>query len=256
MNLADLAVQTYCFRAFKDNRDVVAAVRECGLANVELSSVHVNYADDEEADKALEVYRSAGIGIVGMGVIPLKNDEAALRKAFEFTKRAGGSVVSISFAPSGFEDVTRIAAGLAEEYDLLLAIHNHGGRHWLGNTQMLRHVFSVTSERIGLCLDTAWALDAGEDPVAMAKTFRNRLYSLHLKDFVFDRARKPEDVPVGTGNLDLKGLLAYLEESGFAGPLILEYEGDVDNPVPAVKKCVEGVRRQWSEVSPGGTQQA
>ena len=34
--------------------------------------------------------------------------------------------------------------------------------------------------------------------------FGKRMYGVHVKDFVFDRAGKWEDVVVGTGNLKLK----------------------------------------------------
>ena len=86
-------------------------------------------------------------------------------------------------------------------------------------------------------------LDSGSDPLAVAKQFRERLFGVHLKDFVFDRAGKPEDVIIGTGNLDLNGLLAYLDETAFDGTLTLEYEGDYNAPIPATKQCVEAVRR-------------
>jgi len=109
---------------------------------------------------------------------------------------------------------------------------------------MLAAVFAQTGPAIGLTLDAAWALDAGENPVALAEKFADRLYGLHLKDFVFDRARRPQDVVVGTGNLDLPGLFATLRKVGFAGSLILEYEGDVQNPVPALKQCVAAVARE------------
>jgi sugar phosphate isomerase/epimerase len=115
-----------------------------------------------------------------------------------------------------------------------VGIHNHGGPHWLGCARTLQWVFDQTSERIGLCLDTAWALDSREDPVAMAERFGSRLHGVHIKDFVFDRARQPEDVIVGTGNLDLPGLLKTMDAVGFSGAVVLEYEGDVENPVPAL----------------------
>ena len=85
-------------------------------------------------------------------------------------------------------------------------------------------------------------LDSGEDPLAIARKFRSRLYGTHIKDFVFDRAGRPEDVVVGTGNLDLSAYLAYLRDTDYQGYLTLEYEGDADNPVPALKECVEAIR--------------
>jgi sugar phosphate isomerase/epimerase len=105
-------------------------------------------------------------------------------------------------------------------------------------------VFAQASPRIGLSLDTAWALDAGEDPVKMIEEFGPRLALVHLKDFVFDRARKPEDVVVGTGNLPLPNVAAALAKAGFDGELVIEYEGDVANPVPALTACVQAIRRE------------
>jgi sugar phosphate isomerase/epimerase len=108
---------------------------------------------------------------------------------------------------------------------------------------MLAQVFKNTSDRIGLCLDTAWAMHAHEDPIAMAEQFGDRLYGLHIKDFVFDRAGQHKDVVVGTGNLDLGKLNATLKAVDFDGVAVLEYEGDVSNPVPALSECVAAIRQ-------------
>ena len=65
-------------------------------------------------------------------------------------------------------------------------------------------------------------------------------------------AEDPQVVPVdgnvqtlrvGTGNLDLPKLMTVLKQSNFTGPLVIEYEGDVENPVPALKKCVEALKK-------------
>jgi len=76
----------------------------------------------------------------------------------------------------------------------------------------------------------------------MATRFGDRLYGTHIKDFVFDRARRSEDVIVGTGNLDLPAFVELLEASPTLKFAVLEYEGDVENPVPALKECVTAVR--------------
>ena len=104
---------------------------------------------------------------------------------------------------------------------------------------MLSHVFVMTVPEIGLCLDTAHALAAGEKPLEWIDRFRNRLYSLHVKDFIFDRSGKPEDVVVGEGNLPLTNLLQKLRDMNFDRPVILEYEGNPANPVPEIKKCLQ-----------------
>ena len=240
----ELGVQSYCFRGFKENERVAELVRECGLSNIELCGVHADFADESGFGRIIETYTSRGVKIISIGVQRFSADEAAERKYFEFAARAGAKVISADFAVDSVPASFRTAEKLADEYDISLAIHNHGGRHWLGPAAMLRQVFASTSARIGLCLDTAWALDSGEDPVAMAETFADRLYGLHFKDFVFDRARKPEDVVVGQGNLALAQLMRALESNGFEGAAVLEYEADVSNPVPALQACVAAIGKE------------
>jgi sugar phosphate isomerase/epimerase len=90
-------------------------------------------------------------------------------------------------------------------------------------------------------------LDSGFDPVEIAQKYQKRLYGLHIKDFIFDRAGNPEDVVVGTGNLKLKALADFLKSINFGGYVTLEYEGDAGNPVPALKKCVEEIRAAFAD---------
>ena len=237
-----LGVQSYTFRHFEEKAELIARCKESGVSNVELCGKHADFEDEATFDETIALLHDNGIQIVSIGVQSFNNDEAAERKNFEFVKKAGVKVMAVNFGVGTMPECFRTAEKLADEYDVNLAIHNHGGYHWLGNRQMLSHVFSTTSPRIGLCLDTAWALDAREDPVRMIRQYGERLYGLHVKDFVFDRARKGEDVVVGTGNLDLPGMVEALREVDFNGYAVLEYEGDVENPVPAVQKCVAAVK--------------
>ncbi len=239
----ELSVQSWCFRHFTEHEQAIERIKACGLSQVELSGAHIDFSDEASFDEAIAAYRDGGMPIPSIGVVKITPDESEARKPFEFARKAGASVLSVDFPVGGAAEAYRVAERLAEAYDVRLGIHNHGGRHWLGNAQTLEQVFAETGERIGLCLDTAWALDAGEDPVAMAERFGDRLFGLHLKDFVFDRARRPEDVVVGTGNLDLPALYGVLKGLDFGGVCVLEYEGDVEDPVPAVSECVQAVRR-------------
>lgn len=240
----ELAVQSYCFRGEKNNSKVIEMIKAVGLSNVELSGVHVDFSDESIFDEVIDLYHRAGVKTCGLGVQNFSGKADVERKWFEFAKRAGATAISATFALGTTPDSFRVAEALADEYDVNLAIHNHGGRHWLGSAEMLNHVFKNTSPRIGLMLDTAWALHSGEDPVAMADRFSERLYGVHLKDFLFDSAGKHRDVIVGTGNLNLPKLFETMRKNGFDGNLILEYEGDVDNPVPSVKECVDAVRKE------------
>lgn len=238
----DLAIQSYCLRGFKDNATVAGKVRDCDLDRIELCGVHVDFRDEASFTDVLSTYHDAGIRIVSIGVEQFADNEARERKLFEFARRAGCPTISADFAPATVPACYRTAEKLAEEYDINLAIHNHGGRHWLGSAQSLEAVFQQTGPRIGLMLDTAWAQHSHEDPVELATRFADRLYGLHVKDFMFDSSGQHRDVVVGTGNLDLASLDAALAASDFAGAVILEYEGDVEDPIPALRECVEKLR--------------
>lgn len=240
--LQALGIQSYCFRGFRDNETVAQMVRELGLSKIELWEGHGAFDDPAGYDAVIATYQRHGVDIICMGQQTFSGQVAVERNWFDFITRAGARTITSNFtvdsAPASFHK----AEALAELYDVRLALHNHGGRHWLGSAEMLRHIFNTTGDRIGLCLDTAWAVDSREDPIALAREFRDRLYGVHLKDFVYDRARTPEDVVIGEGNLKLREFLTALKDIGFAGTLVLEYEGDVNDPLPALKRCVEAVR--------------
>ncbi len=241
----ELAVQSYCFRGFKDNAKVADMVKECGLSRIELCGVHVNMSEPDTFESVVRTYRDAGVSIPSIGAVGIGNDADKARCPFEFAKAAGAGYIAVDFQVDTVPDCFELAARLSREYGIAVGIHNHGGRHWLGSAQMLEAVFGKAPAAVGLCLDTAWALDSHEDPIAMAKRFADRLRMVHLKDFVFDRAGKPEDVVVGTGNLDLPAFFGFLKEMPFEGCATLEYEGDVTDPVPALKKCVDAIRQEW-----------
>jgi len=241
-----LGIQSWCFRGFKTNPEVCTELKKCGVDGIELCGVHVDFNNTESAKAAIATYMDAGIRILATGVNSLSGDAVRDRHLFEFLKLANLKYMSVDFPVSIDKQGLANVEAMAEEYDVRLGIHNHGGNHWLGSQQILGHMFSVTGSRIGLWLDTAWMLDAGANPVAVIKEFGDRVYGVHIKDFTFDTARRPTDVVVGTGNLDLAGMAAALKDAGFNGPAIIEYEGDVENPVPALTQCVEQVRKAFA----------
>lgn len=236
-----LAVQSWCLRHFKDNKKVIELVKEIGLSRIEICGVHCDFNKPETFDDVIGLYQSSGVKIVSLGVENYGVDETAARNRFTFAKKAGCKTISVHFSPATFLAALPMTYKLCDEFGVNVSIHNHGSYHWLGSGEILDWVFSITRSCVGLNMDTAWALDASQDPVKWADKYASRLYATHIKDFVFDRAGKPSDVVVGTGNLDLKGLLATLKKNGFKGEAILEYEGDVENPIPALKQCVAAV---------------
>jgi inosose dehydratase len=248
MGKSPLSVQSFCFRDFKDNHETAGLVKEIGLSAIEICGIHCDFGDQSGHQSCIDTYSRAGVRIASIGVNGLSSREAN-KPFFEFAKKAGLKVMSVNFSlDDRIEDSLKTADAMAEEYGIDLGIHNHGGHHWLGNNDSLAWVFSKTSRRVGLCLDTAWALDARMDPIKTIRTFGDRLHVVHLKDFVFNRDRTQEDVIVGTGNIDLGETRQALKEVGFEGEAIIEYEGDRANPVPSLRECVIKIRSELSEI--------
>ena len=59
----------------------------------------------------------------------------------------------------------------------------------LGAPWAIEALFAKSSDRIGLCLDTAWMLDSGFDPVEIAKKYQKRLCLLYTSPSPRDRTR-------------------------------------------------------------------
>jgi sugar phosphate isomerase/epimerase len=236
----NLGIQSYCFRKFLPMRELVSALGEAGLSTVEVWPRHLHWTlESSEREKALAVLKEKGIAISAYGAVDLDNDEAEARPIFEFAQGLGIEALTTTWvAPDAFPLVEQ----LSQEYGVKVAIHNHGRDHHYGRFDQIQEVFSKTSPHFGLCLDTAWFLDADCDPVEAIQLFQDRLYGVHLKDFVFDDQGEHKDVIIGTGGLDLPAFMQRLKLIGFDGYLSIEYEGDPDNPLPQVKECVRAIQ--------------
>jgi sugar phosphate isomerase/epimerase len=244
----DFGVQSYCFRHFTDNRAVAAKVRECGLDKIELCGVHADFDRPDTFGEVVRIYREAGVAIVSLGVQTFGGEDGEQRW-FECAALAGAKHLSAHFKVESFPRAIEKVRAWSREYGVRVGIHNHGGYCFGGQPDVISHLLALGSPEIGLCLDTAWALQIGPragNPADWVRKFPQSIYGLHLKDFVFGRDGGWKDVVVGEGNLDLPALLAALGETGFDGMAVLEYEADPEDPAPALRRCGESLRRMWA----------
>ena len=240
-----IAVQSWCYRASKTLDTFLPQLKASGATATEMCGVQADFSKPEAAATVAGQCRAAGVSIVAIGVEYLSGT-AADRPRFEWCRAAGVKHMSVSVKPEALDDNAaglKLVEKLADEFDLQLGIHNHGGYDWLGNPPMLKYVLGKVGPRIGLHLDTAWAIDAKQNPVEMAEQFIDRLVGVHVKDFTYSPDRQPSDVIIGTGSLDLPKFTALLKSADFTGPLVIEYEGDENNPVPALTECVRVLRQ-------------
>lgn len=131
----------------------------------------------------------------------------------------------------GFEpplaDVTamlRNAAPVLAARRVTLAIENHDR---FPAAALGRLIEDVASPRVGICLDTANSLGAGEGLDHVAGLLAPVTVNLHVKDVTIRRASHQQGFVVqgcrlGEGQLPLRGLLARLHALGYGGSVLLE----------------------------------
>lgn len=228
-----LGVQSYCLRYFKDKGipTVCAKLLETGISIIGIA----NPADPVAFKGEIKQYEDCGVAINDVFMHGVYADEAKMRGAFECAKLLNLSAMSVDFKLDlDIAKTFQLADRLAAEYGIKLGIHNHGATHWLGSQTMLDFVFKNTSENIGLCLDTAWAYDSHIDPVKACERWPNRIVGVHFKDFSYNADGSHQDVVIGKGTIDLPAFMDALRAIDFNGYANLEYEGEPENPIPAL----------------------
>jgi len=240
----DFGVQSYCFREFKKNTDVAQKVREIGLDKVELCGVHADFHQPGAFKEVVKIYQDAGISVVSLGVENLTGN-ANERDIFECASIAGAKHISVHFKVDTFPQAIQQTQKLSDEFGVRAGIHCHGGYSFGGQPDVLDYLIKLGSPQIGLCIDTAWCIQIGPylgKPLEWVKRYADHIYGIHYKDFIFERNAQWVDTVVGQGNLDLPAFIQALDGSAFDGMAVIEYEGDVKNPVPALKNCVTAMR--------------
>lgn len=123
----------------------------------------------------------------------------------------------------------------AEAYGINVNIEIHG--YFTTKPDMIEKMLDFTkSERLGLNFDTGNSFIAGNDPVAFCKRFVGRIKHVHVKDVAKSLAEAARGKDTGIGishsaigdgvNADnIKKILSILRDSGYAGTLSLECEG-------------------------------
>lgn len=240
----DFGVQSWCLRAFKDNKTVAQKVRGLGLDKVELCGVHADFNKPESFQEVIDIYKNEGVSIISIGVQTFEGRDLE-KNWFEFAKAAGAKHISAHFKIESFMAAVPKVRAWAREYGIRVGIHCHGGYQFGGQPDVLDYLVRLGGPEIGICIDTAWAMQIGPNPgnaLKWAERYKGSIYGIHFKDFTFEKNGQWNDVVVGTGNLDLPGFAKALIDGGFDGMTVIEYEADVENPEPALKRCVESMR--------------
>jgi len=141
--------------------------------------------------------------------------------------------MTLTAKPDSFD----VLDGLVEEYDIPIAIHNHGPHHHWGKPETILNAVKDHHQLIGLCADTGHFLRAEVDPVEAIQILRGRIYGLHLKDFISEDT----EVVAGDGKLDLAALFHELDLQKFDGACSIEFELNPEDPMAGIRAGLSNI---------------
>ena len=239
-----MGLQTYSLRGFGFDQ-ALDYVKELGLHSVELFDAHFpgkSTADQIDAMKAK--LKAADVQALAHGVNPFTNDHEANRRWFEFAKRAGIRNITANPSEDSFDSLDKLVA----EYDIRIAIHNHGPGAEYDKVADVLTAIKGRHPNIGACADLGHFIRSAEDPVRVINLLEGRLFGIHLKDFAEQKAQT-HGVILGQGHLDIVGVFKALKKVNYPADacLALEYEEKPENPLDDIRACLaaasEGARK-------------
>lgn len=233
-----LGIASYTFRKF-NQQQLIGFMKELKSPYLNLKDVHLPMTPfDQIAPRAAE-YRAAGLTLTAAGTIYFgKDDDDDIKSKFEYVKAAGIPII----VGSPTRQVLPRVEKFVKQYDIKLAIHNHGteDKQWPSPLDVLAVVKSM-DPRIGCCIDVGHTMRTGTDPVAAIKKVGPRLFDLHMKDLANGMVKESQ-VAVGDGVMPVPAIFRALVDIGYKGNVDLEYEINENDPMPGVTKSFAYMR--------------
>jgi len=227
-----LGLASYTFRNFT-RAQLIGFMKQLNLFELNAKDVKDHLPTDPSGEAvALADYAAAGIKLHAAGVINFAKDEDAdMHSKFEYSKRAGIPVIVVG--DPTVQTLPRIEK-LANEYDIRIAIHNHGpeDKMWPSPVNVLKAAKDM-DPRIGCCIDVGHTVRAGTDVVQAIHEAGPRLFNLHMKDLTNFQDRESQ-VAVGDGSLPVRKIFEALIAMKYDGFVDLEYEIHPNDPMPGV----------------------
>ncbi len=204
--------------------EVVEFAVKHGITHLELISAHLDpNAPPEESRRKKAILEQKGLVAYSFGVNRTSLDKEENRKLFEFAKLMGMKLIVVE--PRNMAEWDNLEE-LVKEYDIKLAIHNHGTGSVYGDPATVKSVLAKRDRRIGVCLDIGWVTAAGFDAAAVFRDYGDRVYDMHFKDKVTEPDAKgkatPVDTEIGKGKANYAGLFAEIKKSKWSGVLAIE----------------------------------
>lgn len=211
-----------------------------GIKNIEFYNKHLDPNDTEEVNlKKRAFLKEHGVKAYSIGVSHTTLAKEENRKLFELAKLFGMEVIVVE---PGDQMIWGNLEELAKEYDIKLAVHNHGTGSTYGNPATVKQILTERDHRIGVCMDVGWVTASGFDAAATYKNYGDRVYDMHLKDKRLDKTVSPvrtTDTFIGLGNANYAELVEAIIEDDWTGVMSIETDSGefAEDPTEFVKSA-------------------
>lgn len=254
---APFGVQTYTFRkSFPvDVEKTLDTIKMMGFTEIEGGS---NRMSPEAFRKLCE---DRGITIPSTGAsyeLLAKSPDSVAMTA----KALGASYVMCSWIPhargafsldnakKAVEDFNR-AGKVLKEQGITLCYHTHGYEFqpYEDGTLMDYLIKNTNPEYVSFEMDILWVQFGGGDPIKLLNKYGDRWKLMHLKDLrkgtpkdLTGLTSQENDVPLGTGELDIPGILKAAKKVGIKHYFIEDESSQVNIQVPQSIKYLKSLR--------------
>jgi len=246
-----LGIATYTFRNF-DRAKTIEFIKQVQTpwVSVKQQGVKGKYhwdmsAPAEEQTAARHDFEAAGLKVMSAGNTDMKALTAdGLRPLFVWAKTNGIPM----FVAAPVHENIGVIEGLIKEYDIKVAIHNHGPEDKNFPTpESVLEAVKGRDPRLGLCMDIGHSARTGTDVVKAVADAGSRLLDMHVKDlrtFKQEPGQKPGEmqVDVGDGIEPFPGIFRQLKKMKYQGCVNLEYEINGNDPMPGVQRSFSYMR--------------
>ncbi len=218
-----LGLQSWTCRNMTFEQVMVFATKH-GITQLELIAAHLNPgAPREETLRKKAQLAERGLTAYSFGVAATTTDKEKNRQLFEFARLMGMKMIIIEPKdPAAWDGLEE----LVKEYDIKLAIHNHGAGTVYGDPATVRKILATRDARIGVCLDVGWVTAAGFDAAEVFRGYGDRVYDMHFKDKRVEKTADGKSVPIdtgiGEGQANYAGLFAAIKETDWSGVMAIE----------------------------------
>ncbi|MEJ7767320.1 MAG: sugar phosphate isomerase/epimerase [Chitinophagaceae bacterium] len=229
-----VGIASYTFRKMS-LENTIKAMERLNLKYISIKDFHLALTSSkEERQAAMQKLKTAGIMASSCGNITLQNDEKNIRQAFEYARDCGMATIVCSPDPASMPILDK----MVKEYDIKLAIHNHGpeDKRFPSPYDVMKAVKGF-DQRIGLCIDVGHTARAKVNPAEAIVKCKERLYDLHFKD-ISSTEPNGKTVEGGRGVLDLPAIVRAIQKINYPHVISIEYEGWENDPLPAVAETV------------------